>query len=71
MRNIAIFLSILILTVLSFFIGYGVGISDPEPKETREIEKQIKAEELKNLQLNNEAIEKALHEVEELRKIEN
>lgn len=61
MRNIAMFLSILASAVFSFFIGYGVGISDPEPKETREIEKQIKAEELKKLQLNNEAMEKALH----------
>jgi hypothetical protein len=58
MRNIAIFLLILALMVFSFFIGYGVGISDPEPKETRELEKQIKAEELKKLQLNNEAMEK-------------
>ena len=65
MRNIAMFLLILILTVSSFFIGYGVGIRDPEPKETREIEKQIKAEELKKLQLNNEAMEKALHGDEE------
>ena len=55
MRDIARFLSILALMVFCFFIGYGVGISDPEPKETREIEKQIKAEELKKLQLNNEA----------------
>ena len=61
MRNIAMVLLILILTVSSFFIGYGVGIRDPEPKETRELEKQIKVEELKKLQLDNEAMEKALH----------
>lgn len=61
MRNIAVFLSILILMVSSFFIGYGFGIRDPEPKETRELEKQIKAEELKKLRLDNEAMEKALH----------
>ncbi|MBQ2458837.1 MAG: hypothetical protein II275_11855 [Bacteroidaceae bacterium] len=61
MRDIAIFLLILILMVSCFFIGYGVGVSDPEPRETRKIEKQIKAEELKKLQLNNEAMEKALH----------
>ena len=57
MRNIAIFLSILILMVSSFFIGYGIGISDPEQKEMREIEKQIKIEELKKLQLDNKAKE--------------
>lgn len=57
MRNIAIFLLILILTVSSFFIGYGFGISDPEQKEMREIEKQIKIEELKKLQLDNKAKE--------------
>ena len=61
MRNIALFLLILILTVSSFFIGYGVGIRDPEPEETRRLEKQIKAEELKKLQLNNEAMERSLH----------
>ena len=65
MRDIARFLSILALMVFCFFIGYGVGISDPEPKETREIEKQIKAEELKKLRLNNEAMEKALYGGEE------
>jgi hypothetical protein len=46
--------------IFSFFIGYGVGISDPEPRETRELEKQIKTEELKKLRLNNEVMEKAL-----------
>ena len=65
MRNIAMLLSLLALMVSSFFTGYGVGISDPELRETRELEKQIKAEELKKLQLNNEAMEKALHGVEE------
>ena len=64
MRNIAMFLLILILTVSSFFIGYGVGIRDPEPEETRELEKQIKSEELKQLQLNNEAMERSLHGIE-------
>lgn len=64
MRNIAMFLLILILTVSSFFIGYGVGIRDPEPEETRELEKQIKSEKLKQLQLNNEAMERSLHGIE-------
>jgi hypothetical protein len=41
-------------------MGYGVGMSDPEPRETRELEKQIKIEELKKLRLNNEVMEKAL-----------
>lgn len=58
--KIIIALCVLTLMVFSFFMGYGVGISDPGPKETRELEKQIKIEELKKLRLNNEAIEKAL-----------
>lgn len=60
MKNIIIALFVFTLMVFSFFIGYGVGISDPDPKETRELEKQIKTEELKKLRLNNEAMEKAL-----------
>ena len=60
MRNIVTGLSVLVLCLFSFFIGYGVGMSDPEPKETRELEKQIKTEELKKLRLNNEVMEKAL-----------
>ena len=60
MKNIVIALCVLILMVFSFFIGYGVGISDPEPRETRELEKQLKTEELKKLRLNNEAMERAL-----------
>ena len=63
MRIIALILSILALTASSFFIGYGVGISDPEPKEMRELEKQIKIEELKKLQLDNKA--KELKDMEE------
>ena len=51
--------------IFSFFIGYGVGIDDPEPKETRELEKQLKIEELKKLRLNNEAMERALYGKEE------
>lgn len=58
--KIFIALCVLTLMVFSFFMGYGVGISDPEPRETRELEKQIKTEELKKLRLNNEAMEKAL-----------
>ncbi len=58
--KIIIALCVLTLMVFSFFMGYGVGISDPEPRETRELEKQIKTEELKKLRLNNEAMEKAL-----------
>ena len=58
--KIIIALCVLTLMVFSFFMGYGVGIRDPEPRETRELEKQIKIEELKKLRLNNEAIEKAL-----------
>ena len=60
MRNIVIVFLVLFLCFFSFFMGYGVGISDPEPRETRELEKQIKIEELKKLRLNNEAMEKAL-----------
>ena len=60
MKNIVIGLLVLVLCFFSFFMGYGVGMSDPEPKETRELEKQIKTEELKKLKLNNEAMEKAL-----------
>lgn len=60
MRNIVIGLLVLILCFFSFFMGYGVGMSDPEPRKTRELEKQIKTEELKKLRLNNEAMEKAL-----------
>ena len=60
MKNIVHIFLILILMIFSFFMGYGVGMSDPEPRETRELEKQIKTEELKKLRLNNEAMEKAL-----------
>lgn len=60
MKNIVIGILVLVLCFFSFFMGYGVGMSDPEPKETRELEKQIKTEELKKLKLNNEAMEKAL-----------
>jgi hypothetical protein len=60
MKNIVIALCVLILMVFSFFLGYGVGMSDPEPRETRELEKQLKTEELKKLRLNNEAMERAL-----------
>jgi hypothetical protein len=42
-------------------MGYGVGMSDPEPRETRELEKQIKTEELKKLRLNNEAMRKRMN----------
>lgn len=58
--KINIALCVLTLMVFSFFMGYGVGISDPEPKETRELEKQIKIEELKKLRFNNEIMKKAL-----------
>lgn len=37
-----------------------IRMSDPELKETRELEKQLKIEELKKLRLNNEAMERAL-----------
>ena len=60
MKKISIVFCVLAVIFFSFFIGYGVGISDPEPRETRELEKQIKTEELKKLKLNNEAMEKAL-----------
>lgn len=60
MKKISIVFCVLAVIFFSFFMGYGVGISDPEPKETRELEKQIKIEELKKLRLNNEAMEKAL-----------
>jgi hypothetical protein len=60
MSNRVIVFLVLVLCFFSFFIGYGVGISDPEPRETRELEKQIKTEELKKLRLNNEVMEKAL-----------
>ena len=60
MKNIVHIFLILILMIFSFFMGYGVGMSDPESRETRELEKQIKIEELKKLRLNNEAMEKAL-----------
>lgn len=59
-KEAALVLLILIIAVFSFFIGYGVGISDPEPKETRELEKQIKLEELKNIQLENKIREMGL-----------
>lgn len=65
MKNIVIVFLLLVLCFFSFFIGYGVGMSDPEPKETRELEKQIKTEELKKLRLNNEVMERALHGKEE------
>lgn len=52
---------VLVLSLFSFFMGYGAGMSDSEPRETRELEKQIKAEELKKLRLSNEAMEKALY----------
>ena len=61
MKNIVIGFLLLVLCFFSFFMGYGVGMSDPEPKETRELEKQIKTEELKKLRLNNEAMERALY----------
>jgi hypothetical protein len=64
MKNIVIGLLVLVLCFISFFVGYGAGISDPEPRETRELEKQIKTEELKKLRLNNEAMERALFEEE-------
>jgi hypothetical protein len=60
MKNIVIGLLVLVLCFFSFFMGYGVGMNDPEPRETRELEKQIKTEELKKLRLNNEAMERAL-----------
>ena len=60
MKKISIVFCVLAVVFFSFFMGYGVGISDPEPRETRELEKQIKTEELKKLRLNNEAMEKAL-----------
>lgn len=61
MRNIVIVFLVLVLCLFSFFIGYGVGISDPEPRETRELEKQIKIEELKKLRLNNEVMRKLMN----------
>ena len=64
MKNIVIGLLVLVLCFISFFVGYGAGISDPEPRETRELEKQIKTEELKKLRLNNEIMERALFEEE-------
>lgn len=54
MRNVSIVFFVLVLMIFSFFMGYGVGMSDPEPKEIRELEKQLKVEELKKLRLNNE-----------------
>lgn len=60
MRSIVIGIFVLVLCFISFFMGYGAGISDPGPRETRELEKQIKTEELKKLRLNNEVMEKAL-----------
>ena len=60
MKKISIVFCVLAVIFFSFFMGYGVGISDPEPRETRELEKQIKTEELKKLRRNNEAMEKAL-----------
>ena len=60
MKNIVIGLLVLVLCFFSFFRGYGVGMSDPEPRETRELEKQIKIEELKKLRLNNDVMERAL-----------
>lgn len=65
MKNIVIGLLVLVLCSFSFFMGYGVGMSDPEPRETRELEKQIKTEELKKLRLNNKAMESALFKKEE------
>lgn len=60
MKEVALVLLILIVAVCSFFTGYGVGIRDPESKETRELEKQIRLEELKNIQLENKIREKVL-----------
>lgn len=65
MKNIVIGFLVLVLCFFSFFMGYGVGMADTESKETRELEKQIKTEELKKLMLNNEAMERALHGKEE------
>jgi hypothetical protein len=65
MKSIVMGLLVSVLCFFCFFIGYGVGISDPEPKETRELEKQIKIEELKKLRLNNKAMESALFKKEE------
>ena len=64
MKNIVIGLLVLVLCFISVIVGYGAGISDPEPRETRELEKQIKTEELKKLRLNNEIMERALFEEE-------
>ena len=64
MRNVIIVSFVLVLMIFSFFMGYGVGISDPEPKEIRELEKQLKVEELKNLRLNNEAMELSIEAME-------
>lgn len=60
MKGIVISFLLLVLALTSFFIGYGVGRSNPESGETRELEKQIKIEELKKLRLSNETMEKAL-----------
>ena len=61
MRNTCILtICFLILCFFSFFMGYGFGITDPEPKETRELEKQIKIEELKKLRLENQIKELCL-----------
>lgn len=50
----------ILLVLFSFCVGYCSGISAPQSKEIRELEKQIKIEELKKLRLNNEAMERAL-----------
>lgn len=59
---IVIGILILVLCFISFFMGYGAGMSDPEPKETRELEKEIKIEELKKLKLDNQLKELSLSE---------
>lgn len=64
MKLVGICLSVFLLSFISFWIGYGLGISDPAPKETRELEKEIKIEELKKLKLDNQLKELSLSETE-------
>lgn len=54
MRDVILSFLAFIVCISCFFLGYGIGIKDPEPKEARELEKQIKHEELKKLQLENQ-----------------
>lgn len=55
-------LGVFFLIFMSFWVGYGLGISDLTPKETMELEKEIKIEELKKLRLDNQLKELSLSE---------